>query len=91
MRSVLCYVPGMSTTAEAPRRGFVTIAVSTSIMTRLNTLGARLQFRALESRGVRVSRTAVIEELLDCWDSSHPDESSQPKSETEVATKKGRK
>lgn len=76
-------------TSEEQKRGFTTIAVSTSILTRLNTLGARFQFRALNS-GVRVSRTAVIEELLDCWDEHHPQEASQPQQEPET-TKRGKK
>ena len=64
----------MSTTPD----GYTTLRVRVDLITRLNTLGARFQFRASNSRGVQVSRSAVIEELLDCWDENHPDESSQP-------------
>jgi hypothetical protein len=71
----------MSNATQETHDGYLTVRVSVDVVTRLNTIGARLQFRASEARGVRVSRTAVIEELLDCWDESHPQESSQPKQE----------
>jgi hypothetical protein len=70
----------MTNTTLSPD-GYITLRVSVSLVTRLNTLAERLRYRASEVRGVQVSRSAVVEELLDCWDENHPNESSQPQAE----------